>query len=193
MANNYTSSHTGSQIDLCVDTYQNAQQVQAAINAAKLAMFPVGSIYISTNGTNPSTFIGGTWKQIQDTFLLACGETYAAGDTGGEAEHILNITEMPSHQHQLPFCANDTAEGATGQSQQNFIYGKGQRADAIGQKVEMYIDFADRGAEGNELAYRTAFTGGNERTSGIDKTVQTNAAHNNMPPYLVVYMWKRTA
>jgi len=60
---------------------------------------PVGSIYISTVSTSPATLFGGTWTQIKDTFLLTAGDTYTAGDTGGEATHLLTIDEMPSHNH----------------------------------------------------------------------------------------------
>lgn len=47
--------------------------------------YPVGSIYMSVTNVNPSTFFGGTWEQIKDRFLLACGSTYSAGSTGGSA------------------------------------------------------------------------------------------------------------
>ena len=62
-------------------------------------VYPVGSIYMSVNNTNPSTLFGGTWQQIQDRFLLAAGATYAAGATGGEATHTLTTDEMPAHSH----------------------------------------------------------------------------------------------
>ena len=64
------------------------------------AFYPVGSIYQSVNSTSPATlFGGGTWERIEDKFLLAAGGTYAAGSTGGEAEHKLTVEEMPSHHH----------------------------------------------------------------------------------------------
>lgn len=50
-------------------------------------IYPIGSIYISINNTNPSTMFGGTWEQIEDAFLLAAGDTYAGGSTGGNANH----------------------------------------------------------------------------------------------------------
>lgn len=62
-------------------------------------IYPVGSIYMSVNNTNPSTLFGGTWSQIKDCFLLACGDIYSNGSTGGEATHTLTINEMPSHYH----------------------------------------------------------------------------------------------
>lgn len=62
--------------------------IQAQINATIYnAIYPVGSIYISVNPTNPATLFGGTWEQIEDRFLLAAGSTYAAGSKGGTASH----------------------------------------------------------------------------------------------------------
>lgn len=55
-----------------------------AANVAILdAMWPVGSIYMSTKSTNPGTFLGGTWSRIQDRFLVCAGSKWAAGSTGG--------------------------------------------------------------------------------------------------------------
>lgn len=45
--------------------------------------WPVGSIYMSTRGTDPGTFLGGTWSRIQGRFLVGAGSSFAAGTTGG--------------------------------------------------------------------------------------------------------------
>lgn len=117
------------------------------------AAYPVGSIYMSVNSTNPGTLFGGTWQRIQDTFLLAAGSTYAAGSTGGEATHTLTIAEMPAHTHGLP----------------TWAAGSGQQS------------LANNNPEGvNHDWVATDSTGGGQ-------------AHNNLPPYLAVYCWKRTA
>ncbi len=50
-------------------------------------IYPVGSIYMSLNATDPATLFGGTWERIQDKFLLAAGESTSAGDTGGNTHH----------------------------------------------------------------------------------------------------------
>lgn len=63
------------------------------------AMYPIGSIYVSTVGTSPASFIGGTWEQIEDKFLVGAGAHFNAMDTGGEIEHTLTENEMPSHKH----------------------------------------------------------------------------------------------
>lgn len=51
------------------------------------AIWPVGSIYLSTRSTDPATFLGGTWSRIQGRFLLGASSTYPAGSTGGSATH----------------------------------------------------------------------------------------------------------
>ena len=119
-------------------------------------IYPVGSVYMSTNNVSPATFIGGTWTQIKDTFLLSAGDTYTAGDTGGEATHTLTKDEMPSHTHSVTPYA-----GTNGSASNADVYTNG------GAGAPVY-----RGVSGS---------------SGGDQ------AHNNMPPYLVVYMWERTA
>lgn len=51
------------------------------------AIYPVGSIYLSTASTNPSSFLGGTWARITDRFLMCGGTTYTPGTTGGTTKH----------------------------------------------------------------------------------------------------------
>jgi hypothetical protein len=117
-------------------------------------IYPVGSIYVGVNATNPSVLFGGEWEQIKDRFLLAAGDNYNAGSTGGEAEHTLTVAEMPSHYHEIPW----------------------DKAGSQGYRgVNTYTDNA--GFNGNSQYY-TEHKGGNQ-------------PHNNMPPYIAVYMWKR--
>lgn len=52
------------------------------INSIVLQTYPIGSIYMSVNSTDPGTLFGGTWTRIQGRFLLAAGDGYAAGSTG---------------------------------------------------------------------------------------------------------------
>lgn len=63
-------------------------------------LYPVGCIYQSAKATSPASLFGGTWEQIKDRFILAAGDTYAAGSTGGEAMHVLTVDEMPKHRHE---------------------------------------------------------------------------------------------
>ncbi|MED9821497.1 MAG: hypothetical protein U0J65_05645 [Christensenellales bacterium] len=125
-----------------------------------LDIYPVGCVYISVNATSPETLFGGRWEQIKDVFLLASGDRYAAGATGGEETHTLTTDEMPRHDH---------AETLS-------IGGAGGSVDQYSAHLNTsYNPSADRAYVGN--------TG----TNGA------NQPHNNMPPYLTVYIWKRTA
>ena len=80
--------------------------IRYLINQAKaeaiLAAHPVGSLYWSSKDTNPSTLFGGTWTPIKDKFILAAGDTYANGATGGAATVTLTTQQIPSHTHTGP-------------------------------------------------------------------------------------------
>lgn len=62
-------------------------------------VYPVGSIYLSSNNTNPGTLFGGTWIQIKDRFILTAGDYYSNGATGGASSVTLTVSNMPSHSH----------------------------------------------------------------------------------------------
>lgn len=59
-------------------------------------IYPVGSVYLSTSSSSPEKFLGGNWEQIKDTFLMAAGDEYAAGTTGGSQTLTLNASNIPS-------------------------------------------------------------------------------------------------
>ena len=130
-------------------------------------VYPVGSVYISIKDTNPGTLFGGTWEQIKDRFLLACGDAYINGKTGGRANHkhstgnhTLTVDEMPSHNHPGIF----------------------KYTNQTGYYSRLFL-----GADGTALD--------NEGKTGGDKPHNhgDTGSANHMPPYLAVYVWKRTA
>ena len=56
--------------------------------------FPIG--YGGFFQTDPNSIYAGTkWEQKKDVFILASGDTYAAGSAGGEAKHTLKQEEIP--------------------------------------------------------------------------------------------------
>lgn len=86
--------------DLTVKNTLDATSIGAGLIAAiRDALLPVGSVVCCT--TSPAGRIGGTWAQIEDVFILAAGSTYAEDSTGGEATHVLTLTEMATHDHQV--------------------------------------------------------------------------------------------
>lgn len=121
-------------------------------------VYPVGSIYMSVNSTNPANLFGGTWEQIQGKFLFGMDSSYPAGSTGGEITHKLTIDEMPEHEHIIYY---PNGGGPYGNANISYPEGSGTNMTWCAEMC------------------KTASTGG-------------GAAHNNMPPYLSVYIWKRT-
>lgn len=126
-----------------------------------LDVYPVGSIYLSVNSTSPATLFGGVWERIQDKFLLGASNTYTAGLPGGEATHTLTTEELPEHYHNIIADGNGKFVG----------YNEGNEGNYYVRN-----DYTDSNNIGNQ--YVTDKVGGNK-------------PHNNMPPYLAVYMWKR--
>lgn len=133
-------------------------------------IYPVGSIYMSVANISPAVLFGGTWEQIQDVFLLAAGQTYTAGITGGEATHTLTVNEMPEHEHDGIYW---------GVNYKDTPYPWGLNNDSVGNGFSTTYS-STRGGPDDTHAMYTGASGGGQ-------------AHNNMPPYLSVYMWKRVA
>lgn len=134
--------------------YRNNTGLWEYSNWCSFALFsyPVGSLYIAYNHTNPGTLFGGTWERVENAFLWACDASGTIGQTGGEKTHTLTVDELPSHSH-------------------GSVYSQ----HATGTKDKAWYT-----TSGSSVAYGTVATGGGQ-------------AHNNMPPYIQVSVWRRTA
>jgi hypothetical protein len=116
-----------------------------------LAAWPVGSIYIAYNHTNPGTLFGGTWTRLSGGFLWASQAGDTIGQTGGEKEVTLTAAQMPKHNHGGTYTNAGTA------------------------RTHAWL-----ASGGSAMGYDTVEAGGGQ-------------AHNNMPPYIQVSIWRRTA
>lgn len=147
--------------------FREDMQVDGALQVGGKSLldmvYPVGSIYLSVSGTDPQTLFGGTWARLEDVFLLAAGAKHAAGSTGGEESHILTEPEIAPHKHAMAYGPESSA------SSTGFPYGI-----AAGSATN------SAGGRGYASNLGTFSAGGGQ-------------PHNNMPPYLAVYTWKRTA
>lgn len=142
------------------------------------AIYPVGSVYITASDEEPETLFPGTyWERLPGRFLLGASTgLYENGATGGEAQVALTTSEMPAHSHSGETLGDGThshsfpgrsANGSSGPSAESFASSDDART--------LYT---------NSDGYHTHGFTTNSAGGG--------AAHNNMPPYLVVNMWKRT-
>ncbi len=159
-------------------------------------LYPVGAIYISTSATNPATTLGGTWEQIKDRFLLAAGSTYSAGQTGGEATHTLSKDEMPSHNHGATFSGTAGTTSSDGNHTHPLVL-RASSQDENGGTINVTTGTNYNTPQTMDSGNYAASAGAHTHTFTPSGSVTVEAAgsgqpHNNMPPYLVVYVWKRT-
>lgn len=189
----YQLDYTGAEVDEKLENCELIKPIETIFNL----IYPVGSIYMSVNSTSPSSLFGGTWAQIQDTFLLAAGSTYAASSVGGEAEHKLTTEEMPEHTHE-----RGTMD-ITGYLKCYSQYNKGNddywvtgSGGAFYKDPDNYVESASTLNQSDSASYdsaRTVSFKASRSWTGETSSLGGSAAHNNMPPYLAVYMWKRIA
>lgn len=165
-----------------------------------LDAYPVGSIYMSVNNTDPGTLFGGTWTQIQDSFILAAGSTYAGGSTGGAAtinlahshtvnshnhslpantgSHTLTVDEIPSHSHTYPLL--DVGDTST------------PKTEGVAWQRRTYWNYVSSSSVGGGGGH-THSIGGNTGDKSPGTNSQLSSTQSILPPYLAVYVWKRTA
>ena len=155
----------------------NLNRLGSEVNDLAEKIYPIGSIYMSVNNTNPSVLFGGTWTQIKDTFLLSAGDTYSAGATGGEATHVLSTGELPAHTH-----GSKSLSGTFYAYAWNNGGSSGIVSNTTPHKnMDMY--------DGNTIGHQYYSI----NATHTHDSVGSDSAHNNMPLYLVVYVWQRTA
>lgn len=155
-------------------------------------IYPVGSVYISVNNVNPADLFGGTWEQIKGRFLLATGMpddnvnrawgtdltwngvdkfSQPLGDTGGESLHKLSQAELPNIHGEARMGWGDSSAAGIMVENTSGVFSK----KPIG--TTYYNSAANSGTYDN----------------GLVLDFGNGYQHNNMPPYLAVNMWYRTA
>jgi hypothetical protein len=152
----------------------------AFVQTAMQLLYPVGSIYSSTAATNPGTAFGfGTWVAFgAGRVMIGNGGGYSAGATGGSADAV-----VVSHTHTASSAVTDP--GHAHNVQLRFDNGSGD-----GYSV------ASGAVTGSLLNLLTPGT--NTATTGISVATTITSAgvsgtNANLQPYVVVYMWNRTA
>lgn len=169
-------------------------------------VYPVGSIYTSVVDTNPSILFGfGTWEAIEGgRVLLASGNGYKAGSTGGSHTHTLKIEELPSHNHggnvtqagAHGHTGASSASGAHSHDAYYYLYKKGSGYSSSQNLTGLINTSGDYTVpvtvnKAGEHTHDIQINNNGNHTHGIPNQGD-NKAHNIMQPYLVVYIWKRT-
>lgn len=152
-------------------------------------IYPVGAIYMSTVSTNPATlFKIGNWEALPaGRVLLAQGTStwgvnYSAGSTGGEDKHTLTINESAPHNH----TGSATTSGSTHTHALTMQASHGESGNGGVPR------FSDGDVWSGYKTQNLSAAGEHSHAITINNS-GGGQAHNNMQPYLSVYMWKRTS
>ena len=150
------------------------QELESKINSNFDKVYPVGSIYISTSSANPSTIYGGTWERYgQGKTLVGLNESETEfntiNKTGGEKTHTLTINEMPSHNHDFRYSTDNAVT----------FYNAGVGKDGT-YTGDNYLGFS------NSVSLFASYV-------VVLSNTGSSQPHNNLQPYITVYMWKRVS
>lgn len=144
-------------------------------------LYPVNSVYLSFDNTNPSSrFAGTAWEQVsQGRFLVGVGTgtdvnsqsvDFAAGNNiNGQYSVTLSVDQIPTHNHLHGVYTQIWQNGT-----QANVYGA-TRSGTPGQ-ASGSIDLDN--IEGNPTQGFTSTSGGGQ-------------SHTNIPPNYGIYVWRR--
>lgn len=143
--------------------------ISSAKTAALDAAHPIGSIYLSVSETSPAAVFGGAWERI------AKGRTLIGAMLSSDADYDADFAPLSTGGEKVHTLTADEmpahSHGFTGVNESSTM------TDSAGNyPIRMYPDKAANWNNGSGIAE----TGGGQ-------------AHNNMPPYLAVYIWKRVS
>ncbi len=173
MGNRVSVSFLGTLVSAVPEPFYRA--TPAHLDSILDYIYPVGSVYISYSHNSPSTMFGGTWERISNAFLWGCDASGTIGQTGGEKTHKLTANELPKLSGYVNFRDIDNSNSDLILSQGG-VFG--------GAKVDW---------SGSHLAVSTENKSTNYKQNQLNFKVGNDEAHNNMPPYIQVSMWRRTA
>ena len=165
-------------------------------------IYPVGSLYWSKKSTDPATLFGGTWTQIKDKFILAAGDTYAQGATGGASTVALTTAQLPAHNHSGS--AQDAGWHGHSASSDSTGGHTHQVTSAVADRRCSVIEGENYGSRQQTPTVTTSSAGWHSHTITVNGggshthslTINNTGggnAHENMPPYVTYYCWERTA
>jgi hypothetical protein len=138
-------------------------------------VYPVGRVIMTFETEDPNTsYPWQTWERTANgRFLLGASDNYAVGSEGGEATHTLTADELPSISGGFAFNSSGGTVGIIAGESTSGVFTNGAKVANSGVPTK---------SSASDNVYRS-----------LNMRFGSDQPHNNMPPYLTVNMWKRTA
>ncbi len=173
------SSEDGTTVKVTLKALTENAKADTAVQPGDILdlVYPVGSVYLSCNATSPGTLFGGTWERIEGRFLFAADDQHQAGSTGGSAAVTLTAQNIPQVTGQLGYCDGGFVP-ANGYARSVIKSGTGGGGTVLEGKTGSLSDRDPAGYYASSLVRM-----GTASPSSIPI----------LPPYLAVYIWRRTA
>lgn len=173
------SSEDGTTVKVTLKALTENAKADTAVQPGDILdlVYPVGSIYMSCNATSPGALFGGAWERIEGSFLFAADDQHQAGSTGGSAAVTLTAQNIPQMTGQLGYCDGGFVP-ANGYARSVIKSGTGGGGTVLEGKAGSLSDRDPAGYYASSLVRM-----GTSSPSSI----------SILPPYLAVYIWRRTA
>lgn len=194
--------------------FMTSEEVRSfVISVVRDTFYKVGKYYYSDDPTDPGEIFGGTWEKVENVFLLGASAAHPINTTGGEETHTLSIEEMPAHDHDGSVSISGTTGSGGSHSHNGSTTAAGNHRHNIrankNDGANSTTTFAD-GYNGLDYYIPSEYAGSHSHSVSIDSggshshsfsasdsfttdEAGSGAAHNNMPPYRTVYIWRRIA
>lgn len=157
-----------------------------------LSAYPVGAIYMSIVSTSPATLFGGTWVAMENQFLVGAGATFPAASTGGASTHThtsaAHVHSVPAHSHPLSSNGRALVNMTTG-----YAYMKGSSATAWVASDRVTGTYSSSTVSNSWSAWLAGATDNSVAVDTGSTTPGATGSSSSLPPYLSVYMWRRSA
>lgn len=188
-----------------------------------LASHPVGSIEINITGTNPSTYLGGTWVawgtgkvpvgvNTSDTEFNTVEKTGGSkthahtyshthgvpgvAHTHSTGNHTLTVAEMPGHSH-------DVRQRSNGPTAVSSFYNNNYTGGSAEYCLSSSAKTVNTGSTDNLFTLSVGGSGAHNHgntgsttpsaTTTNSQSTTNTSSASNIQPYITCYMWKRTA
>lgn len=148
---------------------------------------------LAVTSTNPATYFGGTWVawgsgRVPVGINTSDSNFNTVEKTGGASAVTLTASQMPSHTH--TFTGSSTTTNSAGGHTHNI----GRDTDGGAGSSRYTVHSA--GTSGAQATSPTSSAGAHTHSltpKGKNANTGGGGSHTNLQPYIVCYMWKRTA